>query len=178
MDSTKHDAHLRVIDGACGDARQSDDALAAIEAVYRDRFAGFVRLAQAITGDEQAALDAVHDAFVRAVRYRRNLRDRESAAGLDLPDRDQRGAPEPAHAAVASRCPRPIVADGHDDGADVRAALALLPERQRLALFLRYYADLDYAAIAEALGVARGTVSATLHAAHSNLQTQLKEVTR
>ena len=57
----------------------------------------------------------------------------------------------------------------------MRAALAALPERQRLALFLRYYADLDYAGIAEALGVSRGTVSATLHAAHSNLKS---EVTR
>ena len=43
-------------------------------------------------------------------------------------------------------------------------------------LFLRYYADLDYAAIAEALGIARGTVSATLHAARSNLQAKLEEV--
>jgi RNA polymerase sigma factor (sigma-70 family) len=60
----------------------------------------------------------------------------------------------------------------------VREALRALPERQRLALFLRYYADLDYAAIAAALGVARGTVSATLHAAHANLQTHLEEVIR
>ena len=155
----------------------SDDALDAIEAVYRDRFAGFVRLAQAITGDEQAALDAVHDAFVRAVRYRRNLRDSESAPGwicrivMNEARRSHR-APD------RLELPEDVVADGPDDGADVRAALALLPERQRLALFLRYYADLDYSAIAVALGVARGTVSATLHAAHSNLQTQLKEVTR
>ncbi len=68
--------------------------------------------------------------------------------------------------------------NGHHEGAAVRAALAALPERQRLALFLRYYADLDYAGIAEALGVSRGTVSATLHAAHSNMQTQLTEVDR
>ena len=102
----------------------TDDALAAIEAVYRDRFAGFVRLAQAITGDEQAALDAVHDGFVRAVRYRRGLRDSESAAGLDLPDRHQRGAPAAAARAAALELPEDVVADGHDEGADVRAALA------------------------------------------------------
>ena len=155
----------------------SDDALAAIEAVYRDRFTGFVRLAHAITGDEQAALDAVHDAFVRAVRYRRNLRDSQSAAGwicriVINEARRSRRMPRRVEAL------EDIVVDEHDDGADVRAALAALPERQRLALFLRYYADLDYAAIAAALGVARGTVSATLHAAHSNLETHLKEVTR
>src|ERR1700754_106518 len=58
-----------------------DAQLAVIETVYRERFAGFVRLARAITGDEQAALDAVHDAFVRAVRYRRKLRDHATADG-------------------------------------------------------------------------------------------------
>jgi RNA polymerase sigma factor (sigma-70 family) len=66
--------------------------------------------------------------------------------------------------------------NGHRETGAATAALALLPERQRLALFLRYYADLDYAGIAEALGIARGTVSATLHAARSNLRTKLKEV--
>ena len=45
--------------------------------------------------------------------------------------------------------------------------LARLPERQRTAVFLRYYADLDYAAIGEALGITTGTVAATLNAAHS-----------
>ena len=57
----------------------------------------------------------------------------------------------------------------------VRAAVAALPERQRLALFLRYYADLDYAAIAAALGVRRGTVSATLNHAHKTLRAALDE---
>jgi DNA-directed RNA polymerase specialized sigma24 family protein len=40
--------------------------------------------------------------------------------------------------------------NGHRETGAAVAALALLPERQRLALFLRYYADLDYAGIAEA----------------------------
>ena len=59
----------------------TDPELAAIEIVYRERLQSFVRLATAITGDEQAALDAVHDGFVRAVRYRRRLRERDSAPG-------------------------------------------------------------------------------------------------
>ena len=59
--------------------------------------------------------------------------------------------------------------------AAVRDAVAALPERQRLALFLRYYADLDYAAIADALGVRRGTVSATLNHAHAALREALQK---
>jgi RNA polymerase sigma factor (sigma-70 family) len=63
-----------------------------------------------------------------------------------------------------------------EEDAELRAALARLPERQRTAVFLRYYADLDYAAIAEALGVSMGTVAATLNAAHATLRSRLEEV--
>jgi DNA-directed RNA polymerase specialized sigma24 family protein len=42
-------------------------------------------------------------------------------------------------------------------------------------VFLRYYADLDYRAIAVVLGVERGTVSATLHSAHETIRQQIEE---
>jgi RNA polymerase sigma factor (sigma-70 family) len=54
-------------------------------------------------------------------------------------------------------------------------AIAALPERQRLVLFLRYYADLEYAAIAETLGIGLGTVGATLNHAHAALRRRLEE---
>ncbi|MDX6476555.1 MAG: hypothetical protein QOH95_2066, partial [Gaiellaceae bacterium] len=54
--------------------------------------------------------------------------------------------------------------------------LSALPERQRLVVFLRYYADLDYRTIAEVLGVETGTVSATLSAAHTTVRRALQEV--
>jgi RNA polymerase sigma-70 factor (ECF subfamily) len=84
------------------------------------------------------------------------------------------------------RARSPLVADdarsdaaaydvGDERRDDVRTAVAALPERQRLALFLRSYADLDYAAIASALGVRRGTVSATLNHAHEALRAALGE---
>jgi RNA polymerase sigma factor (sigma-70 family) len=63
---------------------------------------------------------------------------------------------------------------GNGFGDPVRAAVAALPERQRLALFLRYYADLDYAAIAAILEIKEGTVGATLHAAHAALRAALE----
>jgi DNA-directed RNA polymerase specialized sigma24 family protein len=64
------------------------------------------------------------------------------------------------------------------DWPELRAAIALLPERQRQALFLRHYAELSYEEIAEVLGIARGTVSATLHAAHNALRAVLLEMRR
>ena len=51
-----------------------------------------------------------------------------------------------------------------------------LPERQRLIVFLRYYADLDYQSIADALGVEVATVGATLTSALRPLRRALEEV--
>ncbi len=63
-----------------------------------------------------------------------------------------------------------------EEGSELASLVAVLPERQRLVLFLRYYADLDYRRIAEILGVRTGTVSASLHAAHRALRRALSEV--
>jgi RNA polymerase sigma factor (sigma-70 family) len=60
----------------------------------------------------------------------------------------------------------------------VRAWVAALPERQRLVVFLRYFADLDYRAIATALDVEVGTVSATLASAHAALRRAYEEAVR
>ena len=60
----------------------------------------------------------------------------------------------------------------------VRAWVAALPERQRLVVFLRYFADLDYQSIAVALEVEVGTVSATLATAHAALRRSYQEAVR
>ncbi|MEP6812328.1 MAG: sigma factor-like helix-turn-helix DNA-binding protein [Actinomycetota bacterium] len=65
---------------------------------------------------------------------------------------------------------------GAPDELGLRVRLAALPERQRLCVFLRYFADLEYLEIAAALGIEVGTVSATLHAAHVALRPVLAEV--
>ncbi len=59
---------------------------------------------------------------------------------------------------------------------ELAPSLARLPERQRLIVFLRYYADLDYRSIAEVIGVEVGTVSASLAAAHRSVRLLLEEV--
>ena len=50
--------------------------------------------------------------------------------------------------------------------------------REHYSLFLRHYADLDYDQIGAVLGIARGTVAATLNTAHTKLRTVLGEVKR
>jgi DNA-directed RNA polymerase specialized sigma24 family protein len=68
------------------------------------------------------------------------------------------------------------VTNGHrDDWESVRGAITALPEQQRLVLFLRHYADLDYDGIARVVGRRRGTVAAALHAAHDKLRESMKQ---
>ena len=47
--------------------------------------------------------------------------------------------------------------------ADVRAALAELPERTRAVLSLRYYNNLEYQTIAETMGLSLGNVKTLIH---------------
>lgn len=51
--------------------------------------------------------------------------------------------------------------DRTDDRLDLLAALARLPARQRAAVVLRYWADLDIAETARVLGVTEGTVKSS-----------------
>jgi RNA polymerase sigma-70 factor (ECF subfamily) len=148
-----------------------------IEGVYRDRLPEFRRVAAAMLGDREAARDAVQDGFSIAVRKRRSFRGDGPLEGW-LWRVVVNAVREQGRRRVDVLDPE-MVARGGGNGsmpdepdARLRAALALLPERQRLALFLRYYADLDYRTIAETLGVAVGTVGVTL----SNAQTKLREL--
>jgi RNA polymerase sigma-70 factor (ECF subfamily) len=59
---------------------------------------------------------------------------------------------------------------------DLAPLIRELPERQRLAVFLHYYADLDYHTVAEVMDISPGTVGATLSAARSALRERLTEV--
>lgn len=146
-----------------------------IEAVYRNRLPQFVRVAVAIVGEEQLARDAVHDGFVRAVRYRRRARGPAEPWIWRIVVNEARKRRARAARQIPLELQAEAATNGYDERDRVRAALAALPERQRVMLFLRHYADLDYDAIAAATGVAPGTVAATLNAARSKLREQLKE---
>lgn len=148
-----------------------------IEALYRQRYPRFLRVAAATVGDVERARDAVHEAFVRAIKSRGDFRGDGSLESwiwrtlVNVCLADVRHRPLPL-ADMETATQR----EHDDDWPELRAAIAELPERQRLTLFLRHYADLDYDSIGVALGVARGTVAASLHAAHSQLREALGEV--
>jgi RNA polymerase sigma factor (sigma-70 family) len=163
-------------------ARGEPVTLEELEVVYRSDGAAFERVAIAIVGDEQLGCDAVHDAFVLAVRCRERFRRNASVEAwlwrIVINEARKRRAQEARLLATdPSGLDGGVVAlNGAGDRKRVRALIAALPDRQRLILFLRHYADLDYAAIAQVLDVKPGTVAATLSSARKRLRTELEEV--
>ena len=153
---------------------------AELEALYRRRYEPLVRVAAGITGDVERGRDVVQSAFVTAVRTRRSFRgDGPLEAWLwrIVVNEAARVRRAPQNVELES-APDPAANGNRGDELGVRAWIAGLPERQRAAVFLRYYADLDYRAIAHLLGIEVGTVSATLSAAHATLRRALEEVER
>jgi len=145
---------------------------------YRTEYPRVVNALTLLTGDRQVASDAASEAFVRALakwdrvskmdrpggwlynvalndarrRLRRATRDRSTTVELEWTAKT--AAPvEPDH--------------------ELWSAVSRLPERTRSAVVLRYVADLTEPAIAEALGVRRGTVATMLRRAHQALAEDL-----
>ena len=58
----------------------------------------------------------------------------------------------------------------------VRAAIATLPRKYRIAVLLRYFEDLSYEQMAEALDCSMGTVASRLSRGHRMLAERLKHV--
>ena len=153
-------------------------SIADIEAIYREHYSRFLRFAVANLSDVERGRDAVHEAFVRAIRSVGDFRGQgrlESWLWRIL-----------VNVCTAEKRRRAVpiedlpVATSLDDPEwpEIRAAIASLPERQRTILFLRHYADLDYEQIGAVLGITRGTVAATLNTAHTRLRAVLGEVKR
>src|SRR5205823_754056 len=141
-----------------------------IEAVYRASVHRYRGVAAAIVRDRDVACDVVQDAFAAAVRRRARFRG-DGPLEAWLWRAVVNAALSQARRSPARR--QPLETSPAAQGQpldDVRDAVAGLPERQRVAVFLRYYADLDYRAIGEVLGITDGTARASVHAAHVALR--------
>jgi RNA polymerase sigma-70 factor (sigma-E family) len=141
----------------------------AVTALYEAHALGLIRLGVVMLGERAAAEDVVQEAFCglyrrwhalsdpgNALSYlrssvingcrsalRRRVRQLVGLAG-DRPE-------ESAESAV-------LISEEHRQ---VLAAIRALPPRQREALVLRYYLDLDEAEIARSMRISRGTVKST-----------------
>ena len=158
----------------------SQRRLAELEALYRRRWPAFARVAVSITGSVELGREAVQEGFACAIEQREQFRgDCPLEAWVwRIVVNGARTAAERAsrESSEISSEPESGSTNGRRLSSEVELWLRRLPERQRLAVFLRYWADLDYRAIAEVLEVEVGTVSATLSAAHQTLRRSLQEV--
>jgi len=150
-----------------------DERGSAIERLYRERYVGFRNAVATVSGDYESARDAVQEGFARAYRSRSQFRGEGSLEGwvwrivlrAALEQRPSR-AELPLDEVGAD-----LVEPGRDP--DLAEALRELSPRRRLVVFLRYFADLPYATIAEACEIDEGTVAATLAQARAALAQRL-----
>ena len=128
-----------------------------------------------MVGDADLAADSADEAFVRAYADWRRVGQMASPTGwvhrvaLNVLRRRARRAtferrkvePPPQVAKVVDR--------------DIWIVVRQLPERQRVAVVLRYLLDLPERDIAAAMGISRGTVASALAAARQRLARWLTE---
>jgi RNA polymerase sigma-70 factor (ECF subfamily) len=146
-----------------------------LEALYRNRYRGFVETVATVCGGYERVHDAVQEGFARALRAKDQFNggslvawvmrialnaalDTRRRARLDQPLGDDIPDAMPVRA---------------DRDRELEGAIRALPPKRRMVVFLRYFADLSYAEIAEVTGTSEGTVAATLHRAHAALREKL-----
>jgi RNA polymerase sigma-70 factor, ECF subfamily len=144
-----------------------------LESLYRRRQGTFQVMFASVTGSVESARDVVQEAFAQALRDQDGFRGEGTLEGwvwrIAL------------RVAVGSKGSRELAVDEVpevafvDESSDpvLAAAVRELPPQRRMAVFLRYFADLTYAEIGEVLGIAEGTVAATLSQAHQQLGSRL-----
>ena len=144
-----------------------------LEDLYRRRRDAFQVMLVSITGSVEGARDVVHEAFARALQNQSGFRGEGSLEGWvwRIAFRVAVGS-QGSRELTMEEVPEAVFIDRESDPVLAAAVLALPPQR-RLVVFLRYFADLSYAEIGEALGIAEGTVAATLSKAHAQLCAEL-----
>ncbi len=147
----------------------------ALDTLVSRHHAGVYALAYRVLGDPEAAADAAQDAFVKALRGLRGFRVEASFKTWLL-----RIAANTATSSGRQRTrQREVPLDGAawlDGGTSperdalvrtevdrVEAALARLPEKQRLAVTLRLHEDMTHREIAEVLESSEGAVRVNYH---------------
>ncbi len=165
--------------------------LATLVAIHQARA---VRLAALITHDPHLAEDVVAEAFLVAFRRCQRFDTRRPFAPwfhrvvattalkmlaarhreVSLDGREQMfEADEPADLAQPDAAARLAALE---DQAAIRAALTALPAKQRAAVVLKYFAELDEAEIAAALAIPRGTVKSRVFNGLARLRLKLAEL--
>lgn len=147
------------------------------DALFEEQWDSIVRSLTLVLESREAAEDAASVGFERALRKWRRVAAmerpgtwiymvalRHARRHLNMDDGIGDSVPDTS---------APDLADGVIDHVWLGRALAQLPDRQRAVVVLRYHAGLRISDIASGLGIAEGTVKATLHAARRRLRVEV-----
>jgi RNA polymerase sigma-70 factor (sigma-E family) len=159
------------------------DARHQVTALYQAHALGLVRLAVIMVGDQPTAEDVVQDAFLGLYRQWGGLADTSHALAyvrssvlngcrsvLRRKSRYQMIViAEPAFESAEARA---HAGEEHREG---MAAIRKLPDRQREALVLRFYLDMDEGEVAHAMRISRGSVKSATSRAIAALGRMLRE---
>jgi RNA polymerase sigma-70 factor (sigma-E family) len=170
--------------GAAPRGRRADWAVAEL---YSLHYWALVRLAVLLVRDAPTAEDVVQDSFVAMHDGWHRLRDADCALAYLRRAVLNRSRSVLRHRAVVDRHlpnPPPDMPSAEYgalallERSAVVAALRKLPDRQREAIVLRYYADLSEAEVAAAMGISRGAVKSHTARAMAALRADLEQQDR
>ncbi len=154
--------------------------------VVRDHEPSLLRYALSLTGDVEAARDAVQEAFLELVMNASRI-DRARPApwlftvcrarAIDRARREARMKARPPEemAALASPAPAPeALAEGREAAAQAVRVLAMLPPKEREVVRLRFQQGLSYKEIASVTGQSVSHVGVLIHEAMGRLRDLLE----
>jgi RNA polymerase sigma-70 factor (sigma-E family) len=140
-----------------------------VSALYQAHAAGLIRMAVVMLGERASAEDVVQEAFCGLYLHWSRLDDPAKSLSYvrsavlngcrSVLRRRARQRGVPADPPAASAEAGFLIGEEHRE---VVAALRKLPARQREALVLRFFAELDGPQIARVMGISQGTVKSTL----------------
>jgi RNA polymerase sigma-70 factor, ECF subfamily len=175
MDSTEHDTFRAAIHG-------DRDAF---EMIIRTHSRVLFAIAYGVLQNREEAEDVVQDTLVKAWKTRWRVRDpekfpawlstiaRHRACDVARRRRTVPFSSETEESIDPSLESATVHPRGTEVTEQVRAALLTLPELHRAALTLRYFEEMDYAAIERALGLTNGALRGILGRAMSTMRKRL-----
>jgi RNA polymerase sigma-70 factor (sigma-E family) len=152
--------------------------------LYSVHYRGLVRLAALLVRDTPTAEEVVQDAFVAMHGGWQRLRDAENALAYLRQAVVNRSRSVLRHRTVVDKnlqkAPPDMPSAEHGALAQLERsavvdALRKLPERQREAIVLRYYADFSEAEIADAMKISRGAVKSHTARGMAALRAELEQ---